>query len=60
MAGMIGMVIRKDGTVPFDEDVPNNVQMHILGTLVAAGHDIHPVKGTKNFKINDWKGSLNL
>ena len=34
----VGIVIRKDGTVPFDADLDPAIKTHILGHLVETGH----------------------
>jgi len=37
----VAIVMRKDGTVPFDDDVPEDHRAIIMGALVANGHEIH-------------------
>lgn len=51
---MIGIVVRKDGTVPFDADVHPDVKAHILAHLVGRGHHVvfHAETGTHHIK--DW------
>jgi hypothetical protein len=53
---LLGTVIRKDGTVPFDDDVTDDMRAKHLGMLVLHGHKLEPVEGTKHFKIKDFKG----
>ncbi len=52
----VGIIIRKDGTVPFDEGVHPDVRTHILAHLAEHGHTLEPVEGTRHFKIKDFKG----
>lgn len=52
---LVGIVIRADGTVPFDDDCHPHVRAQILQHLTDQGHIYHPVKGTKNIKIQNWK-----
>lgn len=35
-----GIIVRADGTVPFDEDLPSVHKERILGKLVSAGHTV--------------------
>lgn len=51
----IGIVIRPDGTVPFDEDVHPISKERILGALAAAGMTVGPHPNIKGaHKIHDW------
>lgn len=52
---MVGIVVKADGSVPFDEGVNPQVKTHILGFLVEQGHElfIHPTTGLHT--IRDWK-----
>lgn len=52
---MVGVVIRKDGTVPFDDDVHPEVRAAILEHLEKEGHKVSDVKGTAHVKIKGWK-----
>ena len=52
---MVGIIIRKDGTVPFDDDVHPDVRAHILSHLSSQGHTIAPMHGTKHVRIVDYK-----
>lgn len=38
----LAIVIRKDGTVPFDADVHPIIKQRVLGHIAAAGHTIGP------------------
>jgi hypothetical protein len=51
----VGVVIRADGTVPFDESCSPEVRAHILQHLTDQGHIYHPVAGTRHVKIQNWK-----
>lgn len=50
----IGVVVRKDGTVPFDEDVPPHVRDTVLKHLADRGHTVEPVAGTRHYRIKNW------
>lgn len=52
---MVGVVIRKDGTVPFDEGVDPTVRLHIFVHLTAQGHSVDSVPGTPHLRIRDYK-----
>ncbi len=47
----VGIVIRKDGTVPFDDGVDPAVRAHILAHLTDTGHVYHPVPNTAHVQI---------
>lgn len=49
------VVIRKDGTVPFDDDCPAHVRAATLAYLTDEGHAYEPVHGTKHVRIRNWK-----
>jgi hypothetical protein len=53
---MVAVVIRKDGTVPFDDDCHPQVRLHILDHLAEHGHCLEPVVGTRHYKIKDFEG----
>ena len=36
----VGIVVRKDGTVPFDADLDPAVKTHIIGHLIETGHTL--------------------
>lgn len=52
---MVGIVIRKDGTVPFDEGFVPAVRDHIAQHLQAQGHYVDSVPGTPHLRIRDYK-----
>lgn len=52
---MVGVVIRADGTVPFDEGCHPSVRAAILAHLADQGHTVSPVHGTKHVRIHNWK-----
>lgn len=51
--GMIGVIIRADGTVPFDEGVHPEVKAAILKHLELQGHKVEVHDGVH--KIHGWK-----
>ena len=52
---LFGIVIRADGTVPFDDDCDPTVRANILAHLMDNGHAVSLVKGTNHAIITDWK-----
>ena len=54
----IGVVVKADGTVPFDAGVPDEVKAHILKHLVDKGHSPQPVTGTPHYKIPGWNAKV--
>lgn len=52
---LIGIVIRADGTVPFDDSCPNHMRAQMLAHLTDLGHSLEPVHGTRHVKIKNWK-----
>lgn len=51
---MVGIVIRADGTVPFDDDVPHHIRAQMLAHLTDLGHSLEPIHGTRHVKIKHW------
>lgn len=51
---LLGVVIRADGTVPFDADCDPNVRSAILGHLMDQGHTLAPVKDSPHVVIQGW------
>lgn len=49
-----GVVIRADGTVPFDADVPEHHRERTLRWLAEQGHTIKDVPGTRHVQIQNW------
>jgi hypothetical protein len=47
---MLGIVVRADGTLPFDKDVSPQVKRAILRHMKASGHHITPKDGHEH----DW------
>lgn len=50
---MVGVIIRADGTVPFDDDCHPHVREAILKHLDAKGHKVIITDGI--VKIHGWK-----
>lgn len=50
----VGVVIRPDGTVPFDEPHDPEVRRHILEHLVAQGHQVSAIGKGPHLKIHNW------
>jgi hypothetical protein len=51
---LVGVIIRADGTVPFDEGCHPDVRAAILTHLTDQGHTVEPIKGTRHLKIQGW------
>lgn len=51
---LIGIVIRADGTVPFDKDVPEQTREHMIRHLAQMGHTVQDVHGCRDAKIADF------
>lgn len=49
------VVIRADGTVPFDDSVPEENRLQTIGWLFDQGHAMTIVAGTRHVKITNWK-----
>jgi hypothetical protein len=52
---LTGIVIRADGTVPFDAEVDPAVRAAALVWCMANDYTVSPIKGTSSFKIHNWK-----
>ena len=52
---LFGIVIRADGTVPFDDDCDPAVRAATIAHLMDNGHAVSLVKGTNHAMIADWK-----
>ena len=50
----IGIVIRKDGTVPFDPDVLPHVRGQMIAHLIDLGHELETIPGTNHVRIKNW------
>lgn len=50
-----GMVIKADGTVPFDEDHDPVLRAEIIAHLFDAGHEFERVPGTAHIRLKDWQ-----
>jgi hypothetical protein len=51
-----GIVIRADGSVPFDDDVHPDHRAHMIAHLVGLGHHVEPHRHAKgHFFIKNWK-----
>lgn len=51
----LAVVIRKDGTVPFDDDVSASDRAHMIAHLADQGHQLEPVAGTRHMKVKNFK-----
>jgi hypothetical protein len=52
----VGIVIRADGHVPFDDDVSEEHRAHMIAHLVGLGHHVEPHRHHKgHFFIKNWK-----
>lgn len=51
---LLGIVIRADGTVPFDEGLHPTHRAAMLAHLTDLGHSYDPVEGTRHVRIRDW------
>jgi hypothetical protein len=51
---LVGIVIRADGTVPFDDDVTEEHRAQTLAWLTDNGHTHAVVPGTRHVKIARW------
>ena len=36
----VGIVIKADGIVPFDADLPKDIKTHLIGHLIETGHTL--------------------
>lgn len=52
---LTGVVIKADGTVPFDSGCHPAVRAEILAYLTDQGHSYDPIPGTPHIKIRNWK-----
>lgn len=50
----LGIVIRADGTIPFDEGFHPDHQELVLGHLLQEGHDLVKDPETGGWKIANW------
>lgn len=51
---LLGVVIRKDGTVPFDDNCHADVRYACLDHLTEQGHEYVSIPGTKHVRIKNW------
>jgi hypothetical protein len=51
----LGIIIRQDGTIPIDTEVPEHHRQAIRQWLENQGHDYEHVSGSRHFKIRNWK-----
>lgn len=51
---LTGIIIRADGTVPFDEGLDPDVRAHIIAYITDQGVAFDPVPGTNSIKLRDW------
>lgn len=57
---LVGIVVKADGTVPFDAHVHPEVRAHILAHLANQGHTIEPIEGTPHIRIKGWKPGMDV
>lgn len=57
---LVGIVIKPDGTVPFDHDCHPEVRKHIIAFLADNGNTIVPVDGTNHVRIHGWTPGKNV
>jgi hypothetical protein len=51
-----GIVIRADGSVPFEDDVHPDHKAHMIAHLVSQGHHCEPHRHHKgHFFVKNWK-----
>lgn len=50
----VGIVVRADGTVPIEDDVPEAVRNHIIAHLTDRGHTVSHIDGTRHLKVQNW------
>ena len=50
----VAVVVRADGTVPFDAGVDPAVKDHIIRHLIDRGHSVAPIEGTDHYKVAGW------
>lgn len=55
---LAGIVIRKDGTVPFDNDVPEHHREQTIRQLAEWGYTLKDVPGTRHVMVQGWKGPI--
>lgn len=51
---MLGIVIRADGSVPMDADVPEGHEVAMIEALVEAGHDVR-WNTDDGYRIDGWQ-----
>lgn len=58
---LYGIVVRADGTVPFDEGVDPATKADMLLYLISQGYQVSPIKDTNHVQLTDFipsKGKL--
>lgn len=51
---LLGVVIRRDGTVPFDDGCHADVRRACLDHLREQGYVFEDIPGTKHVRIKNW------
>lgn len=51
---LTGIIVKADGTVPFDKDADPAVKTAALAWMAEHGHDFESVPGTPHLKIKNW------
>lgn len=52
---MLGIIIRKDGTVPIDTEVLEHHRAAYRRWIEERGHEYEEVSGSRHFRIKNWK-----
>lgn len=55
-----GVVVKKDGSVPFDDGVHPDLKTHILGWLAEQGHELFVHPNTGQHTIRGWESGMPL
>lgn len=51
---LTGIVIKADGSVPFDEGHDPEVRKQIIAHLIDRGMDVERIEGTPHLRIKGW------
>lgn len=52
---LIGIVIRADGTVPFDDEVSHEHRSQTITHLIDSGNEIKTIPNSRHIRIKNWK-----
>lgn len=50
----VGYVVRKDGTVPFDDALNDEQRILVIAAIIADGYEIEVIPNSRDVKIKDW------